>query len=47
MIARDTVEEKILTLQKTKRKLADAILEGEGEQTLRDLTADDLRMLLS
>jgi superfamily II DNA or RNA helicase len=46
MIARDTVEEKILKLQTSKRKLADAILEGEG-QSLRDLTADDLRMLLS
>ncbi len=46
MIARDTVEEKILELQNSKRKLADAILDGEG-QSLRDLTADDLRMLLS
>ncbi len=46
MIASDTVEEKILELQTSKRKLADAILEGEG-QSLRDLTADDLRMLLS
>ncbi len=46
MIARDTVEEKILDLQRSKRKLADAILEGEG-QSLRDLTADDLRKLLS
>jgi SNF2 family DNA or RNA helicase len=46
LIARDTVEEKILDLQRSKRKIADAILEGEG-QTLRDLTADDLRMLLS
>jgi superfamily II DNA or RNA helicase len=46
VIARDTVEEKILELQSSKRKLADAILDGEG-QSLRDLTADDLRMLLS
>ncbi|MCP3958888.1 MAG: helicase SNF2 [bacterium] len=46
MIARDTVEEKILELQRSKRQIADAILEGEG-QSLRDLTADDLRMLLS
>ena len=46
MIARDTVEEKILKLQSSKRKLADAILDGEG-QSLRDLTAEDLRMLLS
>ena len=46
MIARDTVEEKILDLQRSKRQIADAILEGEG-QSLKDLTADDLRMLLS
>jgi superfamily II DNA or RNA helicase len=46
MIARDTVEEKLLDLQRAKRDLAEAILGGEG-QSLRDLTADDLRLLLS
>ena len=46
LIAKDTVEEKMLDLQKSKRQIADAILDGEG-QSLRDLTADDLRMLLS
>jgi len=46
MIARGTVEEKLLELQQAKRDLADAILDGEG-QSLRDLTADDLRTLLS
>lgn len=46
MIARDTVEEKILELQASKRQIADAILEGEGG-ALGELTADDLRMLLS
>ncbi len=49
MIARDTVEEKILELQRSKRQIASAILDqdaGEG-QSLRDLTAEDLRMLLS
>lgn len=46
LIARDTVEEKMLELQRSKRKIADAILEGSGS-SLRDLTADDLRMLLS
>jgi len=46
LIARDTVEEKILDLQRSKRKLADAILEADGTP-LRDLSADDLRMLLS
>ncbi len=46
LIAQDTVEEKILQLQSSKRKLADAILGGEGGP-LKELTADDLRMLLS
>jgi superfamily II DNA or RNA helicase len=46
LIARDTVEEKLLELQRAKRDLADAILDGEG-QSLRDLTAEDLRLLLS
>ncbi|MCP3997197.1 MAG: hypothetical protein GY722_19385 [bacterium] len=49
MIARDTVEEKILELQRSKRRIAEAVLDvdaGEG-QSLRDLTADDLKMLLS
>ena len=46
LIARDTVEEKMLELQRSKRKIADAILEGGGS-SLRDLTADDLRLLLS
>ena len=47
LIARDTVEEKLLELQSAKRDLADAILDGGEGQSLRDLTADDLRMLLS
>ena len=46
LIAKDTVEEKILELQSSKRKIADAILGGEGGP-LKELTADDLRMLLS
>lgn len=46
LIARGTVEEKLLELQRAKRDLAEAILDGEG-QSLRDLTADDLRLLLS
>jgi superfamily II DNA or RNA helicase len=46
LICTDTVEEKILELQKQKRELADAILEEKGN-VLKDLTADDLQMLLS
>jgi SNF2 family DNA or RNA helicase len=46
LIARDTVEEKVLELQKSKRDLADAIL-GEDNSLIRDLKKEDLEMLLS
>jgi len=47
LIARDTVEEKILELQLSKRQLADAILDEGSGLPLRDLTAEDLKLLLS
>ncbi len=47
MIAEDTVEEKIVELQQSKKQLAEAILDGGEGTSLRDLTADDLRVLLS
>jgi SNF2 family DNA or RNA helicase len=46
MIAQDTVEQKMLELQRSKRELAEAILDGDGK-ALAELTAEDLRMLLS
>jgi SNF2 family DNA or RNA helicase len=46
LIARDTVEERVLELQKTKRDLADAIL-GEDNSLIRDLKREDLELLLS
>jgi SNF2 family DNA or RNA helicase len=46
LIARDTVEEKVLELQKSKRELADAIL-GEDNSLIRDLKREDLELLLS
>jgi superfamily II DNA or RNA helicase len=46
LIARDTVEEKVLQLQKTKRDLADAIL-SEDNSLIRDLKREDLELLLS
>ena len=46
LIARDTVEERILELQAEKRALADAILQADAG-TLRDLTREDLELLLS
>jgi SNF2 family DNA or RNA helicase len=48
LICRDTVEEKIAELQKQKRELADAILEGdEGSNVLADLSVEDLELLFS
>jgi superfamily II DNA or RNA helicase len=46
LIARNTVEEKILELQKSKRELADAIITGNNS-LIRSLTAEDLQLLLS
>jgi len=46
LIARDTVEEKVLELQKSKRDLADAIITADNS-VLRNLTRDDLELLLS
>ncbi len=46
LIARDTVEEKILQLQAHKRDLAKAIVSAENA-LLRDLTVEDLQLLLS
>jgi superfamily II DNA or RNA helicase len=46
LICRDTVEEKILELQKQKRELADAIV-SENNSLLQDLSMADLELLLS
>lgn len=45
LICKDTVEEKILKLQESKRKLADAIITADNS-VLKNLTVDDLQMLL-
>ncbi|HEY6329963.1 MAG TPA: SNF2-related protein [Blastocatellia bacterium] len=46
LIARDTVEEKVLALQETKRNLADAII-GADNSLIRDMTPQDLDLLFS
>lgn len=46
LIARGTVEEKVLELQRTKRDLAAAII-GESNSVIRDLRREDLELLLS
>jgi superfamily II DNA or RNA helicase len=46
IIARDTVEEKVLELQRTKRDLADAIINADNS-IIRNLAKEDLELLLS
>src|SRR5208283_1286040 len=46
LIAKDTVEEKVLELQKTKRDLAAAII-GQDNALIRNLRREDLELLLS
>lgn len=46
LIAKDTVEEKILELQQKKRDLADAVI-AANESLIQKLTSDDLELLLS
>jgi len=45
LIAQDTIEEKVLQLQQTKRDLADSIITADNS-VIRDLTREDLEMLL-
>ena len=46
LISRDTVEEKVLALQQTKRDLADAIITADNS-LIRALTREDMEVLLS
>ncbi len=46
LIARDTVEEKIVELQRTKQDLADAVIAADGN-VLSRMTSEDLELLLS
>jgi len=46
LITRDTVEEKVLELQSTKRELADAIINADNS-VIKSITGEDLRLLLS
>jgi SNF2 family DNA or RNA helicase len=46
LIAKDTVEEKVLQLQQSKKDLADAIINADNS-LIRSLKRDDLEMLLS
>lgn len=46
LIAKGTIEEKILELQENKKELADQILSGEGN-SLSSMTKEDLMKLFS
>ena len=46
LIAKDTVEEKVLQLQASKREIADAIINQDGS-VLQKLRAEDIELLLS
>jgi SNF2 family DNA or RNA helicase len=46
LIARQTVEEKVLELQQSKRELADAIINADNNM-IRNMTREDLELLLS
>jgi SNF2 family DNA or RNA helicase len=46
LIARDTVEERILELQRSKRDLAESIITADNA-VIRQLDRDDLELLLS
>jgi SNF2 family DNA or RNA helicase len=46
LIARDTIESKILELQQSKRDLADAIITRQNS-IIRTLTREDLTVLLA
>jgi len=46
LIARDTVEEKVLQLQQTKRDLADAIITADNS-LISSLGKEELELLLS
>ena len=47
VVAKDTIEERIVALQETKRELAASLVGNQSEATLANLTADDLIDLLS
>ena len=46
LIAKDTVEERVLELQQRKRELADAIITADNS-VVRSLRREDLELLLS
>jgi superfamily II DNA or RNA helicase len=47
LVARGTVEERVIALKARKQSLADAVIHGDGSAALAGLTADDVASLLA
>ncbi|TDS75683.1 helicase-like protein [Amnibacterium kyonggiense] len=47
LVAKDTIEEKVMALKESKRALFDAVMDGNGSMEAAALTADDVRELLA
>lgn len=47
LVAKDTIEEKVMALKQAKRELFDAVMDGGGSTTTSALTAEDVRELLA
>jgi SNF2 family DNA or RNA helicase len=47
LVAKDTIEEKVMALKESKRALFDAVMDGNGSAETSSLTASDVRELLA
>jgi superfamily II DNA or RNA helicase len=47
LVAKDTIEEKVMALKESKRALFDAVMDGDGTMATSSLTASDVRELLA
>ena len=47
LVAKDTIEEKVMALKEAKRALFDAVMDGDGSIATASLTAQDVRELLA
>ncbi|MBE7190827.1 DEAD/DEAH box helicase, partial [Jatrophihabitans endophyticus] len=47
LVAKDTIEEKVMALKESKRALFDAVMDGDGSMEVGALTAEDVRELLA
>jgi SNF2 family DNA or RNA helicase len=47
LVARGTVEERVLSMKARKRTLADAVIAGDGSAALAGITAEDIAALLA